>query len=101
MTIASIWSRFYPLLRNKYVLTFLIFLLWMLIFDSSNWIELYREYRKIKKYEQEKEYYIEKIENDRNRLKELRTNNENLEKFAREQYLMKRHDEDIFVIMPD
>ena len=69
--------------------------------DSSNWIDVLREYRKINKFEKEKEYYLKKIENDRNRLNELRTNNENLEKFAREQYLMKKPNEDIFIISPD
>ncbi len=88
-------------MRNKYILTVVIFVVWMLLFDSSNWIDVVREYRKIKKFETEKEYYLEKIENDRKRLYELRTNNENLEKFAREQYLMKKPDEDIFVISPD
>lgn len=73
----------------------------MLLFDSSNWIDVFKEYRKIKKFEAEKEYYINKIETDRKRLYELRTNNENLEKFAREQYLMKKPDEEIFVISPD
>jgi cell division protein FtsB len=73
----------------------------MLLFDSSNWIDVYREFKKIEKFEKEKEYYLQKIENDRKRLNELRTNNENLEKFAREQYLMKKPDEEIFVIMPD
>lgn len=62
---------------------------------------MYREFKKIEKFEKEKEYYLLKIENDRKRLNELRTNNENLEKFAREQYLMKKPDEEIFVIMPD
>ena len=83
MTITSIWKKVYPWLRNKYVLTLAIFILWMLLFDSSNWIDVFREYRKIKKFEKEKEYYMQKIENDRNRLNELRTNNENLENFAR------------------
>lgn len=101
MTITSIWKKVYPWLRNKYVLTLAIFILWMLLFDSSNWIDVFREYRKIKKFEKEKEYYMQKIENDRNRLNELRTNNENLEKFAREQYLMKKPNEDIFIISPD
>jgi cell division protein DivIC len=99
--IQSIWKIVYPWLKNKYILTLVIFLLWMFLFDSSNWIDVYREYNRIKKYEKEKLYYLQKIENDRNRLNELRTNNENLEKFAREQYLMKKSDEDIFVIMPD
>ena len=101
MTITSIWKKVYPWLRNKYVLTLAIFILWMLLFDSSNWIDVFREYRKIKKFEKEKEYYLQKIETDRNRLNELRTNNENLEKFAREQYLMKKPNEDIFIISPD
>ncbi|MDX9846190.1 MAG: septum formation inhibitor [Tenuifilaceae bacterium] len=101
MTIASFWKAVYPWLRNKYILTIAIFLLWMLLFDSSNWIDVYREFKKIEKFEKEKEYYLQKIENDRKRLNELRTNNENLEKFAREQYLMKKPDEEIFVIMPD
>lgn len=101
MTGTEIWQKVFPWVRNKYVLTIAIFLLWMLLFDSSNLIDVYNEYRKIKRFEKEKEYYLEKIANDRNRLNELQTNNENLEKFAREQYLMKKADEDIFVIMPD
>ena len=101
MDFLKIWYKIYPWLRNKYILTFVVFILWMLLFDSSNWIDLFREYKRINKFNQEKEYYISKIEHDRNRLKELRTNNENLEKFAREQYLMKKPDEEIFVIMPD
>jgi cell division protein FtsB len=98
---AEIWQKVFPWVRNKYVLTTAIFLLWMILFDSSNLIDVYSEYRKIKRFEKEKEYYLEKIANDKNRLNELQTNNENLEKFAREQYLMKKPDEDIFVIMPD
>ncbi len=101
MTGKEIWQIVFPWIRNKYILTSAIFLLWMLLFDSSNWIDGYSEYRKIKRFEQEKKYYLEKIENDRKRLNELRTNNENLEKFAREQYLMKKPDEEIFVISPD
>jgi len=73
----------------------------MLLFDSSNWVDVYREYKRIKKLEQDKDYYTNKIENDRNRLNELQTNNENLEKFAREQYLMKKPDEEIFIVSPE
>ncbi len=101
MSLASFWKVVYPWLRNKYVLTIIIFILWMLLFDSSNWLNVLAEYRRIKNLEAEKQYYIEKIENDRNRLNELRTNNENLEKFAREQYLMKKPEEEIFVISYD
>jgi cell division protein FtsB len=95
------WQKVLPWLRNKYILTLAIFILWMLLFDSSNWLDIIATYKRIWKFEKEKMYYLEKIEADRNRLEELRTNNENLEKFAREQYLMKRADEEIFVILPE
>lgn len=95
------WQKVLPWLRNKYILTLAIFILWMLLFDSSNWLDIMATYKRIRKFEKEKMYYLEKIEADRNRLEELRTNNENLEKFAREQYLMKRADEEIFVILPE
>jgi cell division protein DivIC len=87
--------------RNKYVLTALIFVVWLLLFDQNNLSERHKLTRDYNQLLQEKEYYQKKIEEDRNRINELKTNNENLEKFAREQYLMKKDNEDIFVIVDD
>ena len=53
----------------------------------------------IKEMERDIEYYQEQISRDSLRLKELTTNKENLEKYAREQYYMKKKNEDIFVII--
>ncbi|MDI3528138.1 MAG: hypothetical protein PWR03_2322 [Tenuifilum sp.] len=94
----TFWKWILPKLRNKFFLTGLIFLLWMLLFDSSNWVEMYSTRQRIRKLEEEKVYYLNKIEEDRKKIHELQTNLENLEKFAREQYLMKRPDEDIFIV---
>lgn len=94
----SFWKWFLPKLRNKFFLTALIFALWMLIFDSNNWIEMFATRQRIKSLEEEKEYYLKKIEEDRKKIKELRTSPLNLEKFAREQYLMKKPNEDIFIV---
>lgn len=44
------------------------------------------------------EYYQEKTETDKRKLNELRSDKDNIEKFARENYLMKREDEEVFVI---
>lgn len=44
---------------------------------------------------------MERIDKDTKRLDQLKTNNKNLEKFAREQYLMKKDDEDIFIIVEE
>lgn len=88
-----------PALRNKYLLTIIIFLIWILLFDSNNLIARYKDLKELKELKKDKEYYIEKIESDRNKLMELKTDNNNLEKFAREQYRMKKADEDLYIIL--
>ena len=87
-----------PAFKNFYVLGILVFVVWMLFFDSNDWIGRYRMGAKLRELEGEKEYYQEKIkevEKDRN---ELMGNKDLLEKYAREKYLMKKESEDIFVI---
>ena len=89
-------------MRNRYVLTVTIFLVWLLIIDNNNLIERARKVHIRNGLEKEKEYYMQRIEDDRRKLKELKTSNDNLEKFAREQYHMKKPDEDLFIIVtPD
>jgi len=91
-------KQFLNLLKNKYVLAVVVLTVWMLFFDQNNLIDRVVNMRKYQQLKKDKEYYQTKIEEDRKKLLELRTNRENLEKFAREQYLMKKDNEDIFVI---
>jgi cell division protein FtsB len=86
-------------LRNKFVITALAFFVWLLLFDQNNLAERRKSTSEYNQLLQEKGYYVQKIEEDRNRINELKTNTENLEKFAREQYLMKKDNEDIFIIV--
>lgn len=88
-----------PVLRNKYILTLLIFVIWLLLLDSNNLIARYRELKNLRRLRAEKEYYTRRIEEDRSKLQELRTDNRNLEKFAREQYKMKKPDEDLYIVL--
>ncbi len=90
---------FLPYIGNKYILATSLLVLWVLFFDQNNLIDRYKLIREINKLEKNHEYYIERIASDSARLIELKTSPENLEKFAREQYLMKKDDEDIFVIV--
>ena len=94
-------SRLIKLISNKFVITFLIFFIWLLFFDQhSIWEQ--KEYKSnIKALSKEKKYYLTKIKKDKERILELKTNRENLEKFAREQYLMKKKKEDIFIIIEE
>jgi len=85
--------------KNKYLLTIAIFLIWLLLFDSNNLISRYKDLRELRKLKTDREYYLKRIEADRQKLHELKTDDHNLEKFAREQYLMKKPDEDIYIIL--
>jgi cell division protein FtsB len=85
--------------RNKYLLTIIIFFIWLLLFDSNNLIARYKEMRELHKLKIDREYYSKRIEADRQKLHELKTDNNNLEKFAREQYMMKKPDEDLYIIL--
>jgi cell division protein DivIC len=94
-------SRVGITLRNKFILTALVFFLWLLLFDQNNLVERRKSAREYDQLLQEKDYYQKKIEEDRKRIGELKTNSDNLEKFAREQYLMKKDNEDIFIIVDE
>lgn len=85
--------------RNKYLITILLFLIWIILFDSNNLLSRLRDMRELRKLKNDREYYINKIEEESRKLRELKTDNNNLEKFAREQYRMKRPDEDLYIVL--
>lgn len=87
------------LLKNKFFLAGLAFLIWMAFFDRNDVASQYEYRNKVQKLEQEKEFYTKEITKANKELKELTTNVQSLEKFARERYLMKKENEDIFVIV--
>jgi hypothetical protein len=84
--------------KNKYVITTLVFVFWLIFFDNFNLLDRIKAIHAKQKLIKEKAYFEEKIKEDKQKLKELQTNRENLEKFAREQYLMKKENEDIFIV---
>ncbi|HDZ40495.1 MAG TPA: septum formation initiator family protein [Bacteroidetes bacterium] len=95
----SLFNRIPPILRNRYFLTLMVFLVWIIIFDNNNLIQRYHYMKNLRQLEKDREYYQERIEEDMRKLNELKTSNENLEKFAREQYFMKKDNEDIYIIV--
>jgi cell division protein FtsB len=101
MILKNIWFSILPLLKNKFTLTLLVFLGWVSFFDQNNLSDRMKNLNKFHQLEKDKLYYTDKIKSDSTRLNELRTNRENLEKFAREQYFMKKDNEDIFIIVND
>lgn len=88
-------------ITNKYLITFLIFIVWMVFLDNHNFMFVGKNMKKLKTLKTEKEYFKDKIETENQKIEELQSSSENLEKFAREQFLMKKENEDIFVIIEE
>ena len=93
------FQKLIKLLRNKYFFTTLAFLIWMVFFDNHNFISQVKLTKELKEYREIKSYYLEEIRKDSIAALELMTNMDNLERFAREKYMMKRDNEDIFLII--
>jgi len=93
-------KRIPKVFRNFYFVTTTLFLVWMLFFDANDFITQYQMSSKLSDLEDAKQYYLDKIAEVQKDRKELMSNPELLEKFAREKYLMKRPNEEVFIIVP-
>ena len=85
--------------KNFYFITSVVFLVWMLFFDSNDLVTQYKLNKKLNDLENEKAYFEEKIAEVKQDREELLSNRELLEKFARENYFMKKKSEDLFIIV--
>lgn len=90
----------HPLLRflsNKYVIVLVFFSVWMLFLDNYSYLDHRLLDKEINELEDNKEYYLEEIKQDKKNIKILK-NPHQVEKFAREKYYMKKDSEDIYII---
>ncbi|OHX66521.1 FtsB family cell division protein [Flammeovirga pacifica] len=91
----------HPLLKyfkNFYILTGVVFLVWMLFFDNDNFFKRHAQKNKEQDLKNQELYYQNEIIELESKMKELKSNNEALEKFAREKYLLHKKGEDVYVI---
>jgi cell division protein FtsB len=94
-------KRFLNLFRNKYFLVSSIFLVWMVFFDRNDLFSQWEYHQQVSKLKQERDFYQKETAKVHRDLDELTSNKEKLEKFAREKYLMKKDNEDVFVIVKE
>lgn len=87
------------LIKNKYFLVIVGLVIWLLYFDKNDVFTQFDLIKKCNKLNSEKEYYISEIEKNKKEIVELQNNKKSLETFAREKYLMKRDNEDVFVFV--
>ncbi|MFM7765524.1 MAG: FtsB family cell division protein [Sphingomonadales bacterium] len=89
------------LFQYRYILLFSFFGLWMLFFDSNNAFYRFSIASEVSDLEDSKQIYEKQITDLRRQRTELFGNQANIEKFAREKYMMKKENEDLFVIIND
>ena len=93
----------YPFLKwftNRFVLVTVFFAVWLIFFDTYSYFDHSEINHEIDKLEKQKDFYQSEIEKDKKSLQKL-NRKEELEKFAREQYYMKRENEDVYIIEID
>ena len=84
-------------LTNKYVLILIVFIIWMLFFDENSYLVHRKFNAEIEKLETRNSFFKHAIKKDKKTITTLQDSLQ-LEKFAREQYLMKKENEDIYII---
>lgn len=87
-------------LKNSYVIIIIIFVIWMIFFDSNSILVHNELNNDINDLNNQKEYYKNEIERDNIELNQIKTDS-GLEKYAREKLFMKRENEEIFLIEYD
>lgn len=86
---------------NKYVIAICLFLVWMIFFDKTSFLVINELNGEINKYEEQLAYYKSEYEKNDKFYKKLMNNKSEKEKYARENYFMKKPNEEIFILVVD
>lgn len=93
-------NKIIKFISNKYFIILFLFVIWMLFFDENSYLNHRELDQEIDKLEGANEYYKKEIKSDSKVIDNL-NNQDSLEKYAREQYKMKKENEDIYIIEYD
>ncbi len=93
----KIVSKIVPVLKNKYYVTIMAFIVWVAFFDGNNIYEIYKLRKSYHQLQNERKFYIDETAKVNAEKQELFYSEKSLEKFAREHYFMKHDDEDLYI----
>jgi hypothetical protein len=97
--IKKFFDKIPPILKNKYLLTGVAFLILMLFLDRNNLISQYKMRKELNGLKKELQFFRDQAQKDSTELSRLLGDSLELEKLGREKYLMKRDSEDIYIIV--
>lgn len=85
-------------LKNKYMMALIAFVVWLVFFDHNDLLTQVERTQELRHLESGKQYYSDQINNIKKELSGLASDSASLEKVAREKYMMKKDNEDLFII---
>lgn len=92
------FSYLLKIFKNKYILSLIVFGVWISFFDRNDFFTQLTRKQELKKLEGSAAFYETEIANTKKDLTDLNNKPAILEKFAREKFFLKRPNEDIFII---
>ncbi len=94
----KIVSGIFSVLRNKYIVSALLFVVWMLFFDPKDWFLIEARRDKVKELEKSQQHFTQLIEGSKKERVMLKSSAATMEKYARENFWMKKDNEDLFIV---
>jgi len=94
----NILQKIPSVFKNKYLLAGAFFLVWMFFFNEKDLVSEFKRKEKLKELQKSEKHLSELISETKQELGQLKTNAQTIEKYAREKYLMKKDNEDLFII---
>ena len=85
-------------LKNKYFIAAAFFIIWMSFFDLKDWRLIASRKEKLRDLEKSEQHLSSQIKETRKELELLKTSAQTIEKYARENYYMKKDNEDLFIV---
>ena len=93
--------KFKKIITNKYLLAGTAFLVWIIFFDQNSMMLQFRKTRELNQLKKSEKTMTQQIEQTKYELQLLKTNPSTLERYAREKYMMRKDNEDLFVVTID
>lgn len=92
------FSGVLKVLKNKYITSIIVFIVWISFFDRNDLLTQWDRKQELHKLETSKAFYEKEIATTKKDLMDLNNNPAVLEKFAREKFYLKKPNEEIFII---
>ncbi len=94
----AVLKKIKAVVTNKYLLAIAVYVFLSFFVMQNTYIDRFENRNKIRELNSQIEAYEKQIETCQKKMDELNTNKSNLERFAREEYFMKRKNEEVFII---